>query len=72
MFQLMKTCFLFLLSLYTLQAVTQTKSPADYGFRHLQMLYKSDTVQLLIKSKREKNKSPNPCSCFARAASLFP
>jgi pimeloyl-ACP methyl ester carboxylesterase len=68
----MKTCFLFLLSLCTLPLLAQTKSPADYGFRHLQMLYKGDTVQLLIKSKKGEELKPKPLFLFCQGSQPVP
>ena len=38
--------------LLTLNSFGQSKQPEDYGFRHLQTIFKGDTIDVLIKSKK--------------------
>jgi dienelactone hydrolase len=38
----------------------QTKTPKEYGFTHLQFVYKSDTVDILIKSKAGEENIKKP------------
>ncbi len=46
----------------------QTKQPADFGFRHLQIIYKSDTVDILIKSKKDEDQKPKPLFLFCQGS----
>lgn len=68
----MKTYFFFLLSICTLQANAQSKSAADYGFTHLKILYKGDTVHLLVKSKKGEEQKPKPLFLFCQGSLPVP
>jgi pimeloyl-ACP methyl ester carboxylesterase len=68
----MKTCILFLLSFCIVQGFAQKKSPADYGFRHIQILYQGDTVDLLIKSKKGEEQKPKPLFLFCQGSQPVP
>ncbi|MCA0383020.1 MAG: hypothetical protein LCH58_12815 [Bacteroidetes bacterium] len=46
----------------------QNKRPEDYGFRHLQTIYKDDTVDILIKSKKGEEKKPKPLFLFCQGS----
>jgi dienelactone hydrolase len=46
----------------------QNKRPEDYGFRHLQTIYKGDTVDILIKSKKGDEQKPKPLFLFCQGS----
>jgi len=46
----------------------QNKRPEDYGFRHLQTIYKGDTVDILIKSKKGEEQKPKPLFLFCQGS----
>jgi 4-hydroxy-3-methylbut-2-en-1-yl diphosphate synthase IspG/GcpE len=43
-----------LLLLVVTSAFGQTKTPEEFGYRHIVLKYKSDNVDILIKSKRSE------------------
>jgi dienelactone hydrolase len=45
-------------------SVGQEKRPENFGFRHLQTIYKGDTVDILIKSKKGEELKPKPLFLF--------
>jgi len=49
----LRIIFLFL----TINSFGQNKQPEDYGFRHLQTIYKSDTIDIDKIKKRGRTKS---------------
>lgn len=69
---IMKPYFLLLLSFCSLHALGQRKSVADYGFTHLQTVYKGDTVHLLIKSKKGEEQKPKPLFFFCQGSLPVP
>ncbi|KAA5540137.1 alpha/beta hydrolase [Adhaeribacter rhizoryzae] len=52
--------FLLLLLLISYKIAAQTERPEDFGYRRLQTIYKQDTVNILVLSKKgdEKHKKP--------------
>lgn len=50
----------------------QEKQPEDYGFRHLQMLYKGDTVDILVKSQTGASQSRRPLFLFCQGSQPIP
>ncbi len=56
--------------IFTLSVVTlaQTKTAKDYGFTHLQFDYKSDKVDILIKSKKGEETKKKPLFFFCQGS----
>ncbi|MBV9987529.1 MAG: hypothetical protein JO301_07615 [Chitinophagaceae bacterium] len=50
----------------------QNKRPEDYGFRHLQTIYKGDTVDILIKSKKGEEQKKKPLFLFCQGSLPIP
>jgi Dienelactone hydrolase family len=50
----------------------QNKTPEDFGFRHLQTVYKEDTVDILIKSKKGEEEKPKPLFLFCQGSLPIP
>jgi hypothetical protein len=50
----------------------QNKSPGDYGFRHLQTIYKGDTVDILIRSKKGDEQKKKPLFLFCQGSLPIP
>ena len=46
----------------------QIKRPEDFGFRHFQILYKGDTVDILIKSKKGEENIPKPLFFYCQGS----
>lgn len=63
--------FILFMLCYTL-ASAQGKSPADFGYRYLQMVYKNDTVNIFIKSKKGEELKPKPLFFFAQGSLPIP
>ena len=55
-----------LLTFYS--AFGQTKTPQDFGFRHLVFNYKTDNVDILIKSKKGEENVPKPLFFFCQGS----
>ncbi|RZK17555.1 MAG: hypothetical protein EOO56_17735 [Hymenobacter sp.] len=53
-------------------AVAQPKTPADFGYRHLQMRYKGDTVDILVLSKKGEELTRKPVFFFAQGSTPSP
>lgn len=66
----MKKTFLFLLLplLISLQVAAQSKKPEEFGFRHLQTLYKQDTVDILVMSKSGEEEKEKPLFLFIQGS----
>lgn len=60
--------FLALLLLGTLAARAQPKTPADFGYRHLQMRYQRDTVDILVLSKKGEELTRKPVFLFVQGS----
>ncbi len=54
--------------LLTINSFGQSKLPEDYGFRHLQTIYKGDTVDILIKSKKGEEQKAKPLLLFCQGS----
>jgi dienelactone hydrolase len=52
---------------YTVSA-GQVKRAEDFGFRHLQTIYKGDTVDILVKSKKGEELNPKPLFLFCQGS----
>ncbi|MGL5889753.1 MAG: alpha/beta hydrolase family protein [Bacteroidia bacterium] len=46
----------------------QTKKAEDFGFRHLQVVYKGDTVDILLKSKKGDEQKKKPVFLFCQGS----
>jgi pimeloyl-ACP methyl ester carboxylesterase len=46
----------------------QEKRPEDFGFRHLRTIYKGDTVDILVKSKKGEELKPKPLFLFCQGS----
>ncbi len=65
----MKSVFTTIAILFlTLNSFGQEKTAENYGFRHLQFIYKSDTVDILIKSKRGEENKRKPLFFFCQGS----
>lgn len=57
-----------LLLLLTTSTFGQTKVPEDFGFRHIVVKYKTDNVDILIKSKKGEENVPKPLFFFCQGS----
>jgi len=57
-----------LISVLSLTSLSQTKTAKDYGFTLLQIEYKSDKVDILIKSKNGEEKKKKPLFFFCQGS----
>ena len=57
-------CISFLLTV--ISAFGQTKTPEDFGFRHIVYKYKTDNVDILIKSKKGEEDRKKPLFFFCQ------
>jgi len=58
--------------LFTAFCYGQSKQLEDYGFRHLQTIYKGDTVEILIKSKKGEEQKKKPLFLFCQGSLPIP
>ena len=65
-----KTKFVLIISLFILSihSFGQTKRPEDFGFRHFQIFYKGDTVDILIKSKKGEENISKPLFFYCQGS----
>ncbi|RZL14473.1 MAG: hypothetical protein EOO62_05370 [Hymenobacter sp.] len=56
----------------TLAARSQSKTPADFGYRHLTMRYQRDTVHILVLSKKGEELKRKPLLFFAQGSTPSP
>ena len=70
----MKKLVLFLLSSFILgfPLYGQTKTPQDFGFRHIVFKYKTDSVDVLIKSKKGEENISKPLFFFCQGSLPIP
>jgi hypothetical protein len=61
-------CFCCLILRSGIPLNAQQKTPSDFGFRHLQMVYQGDTVDILVKSKRSEETKPKPLFLFCQGS----
>ena len=64
----MKTAFYILTIFLTTHVFAQKNKAEDFGFRHLQTTYNSDTVDILIKSKKGEELKPKPIFLFCQGS----
>ena len=57
---MMKTIIIISFFILTIHSFGQTKRAEDFGFRHFQIFYKGDTVDILIKSNKGEENIPKP------------
>ncbi len=50
----------------------QTKTPEDFGFRHIVYHFKTDKVDILIKSKKDEENIPKPLFFFCQGSLPIP
>jgi dienelactone hydrolase len=63
-------CISFLLTV--ISAFGQTKTPEDFGFRHIVYKYKTDSVDILIKSKKGEEDIKKPLFFFCQGSLPVP
>ena len=69
----MRLFLLLLLGLGTvLTGFAQTKTPADFGYRHVPMRYQGDTVHILVLSKKGDEQKRKPIFFFAQGSTPRP
>lgn len=56
----------------TIHLFAQNKRPEDFGFKHIQMQYQGDTVDILIKSKKGEINIPKPLFLFCQGSLPIP
>lgn len=61
-----------LLFLVVIQVVAQAKKPEDFGYRHLQMVYQKDPVDILIMSKEGEAGKRKPVLLFDQGSLAKP
>jgi len=64
--------YIYILILIPNLLYSQSKSPIDFGFRHLQMNYKGDKVDILVKSKKGEENIPKPIFLFLQGSTSKP
>lgn len=65
----MRILFSFLIVISIIEATAQTKkTPKDFGFQHYQTLYKGDTVDILIQSKKGEENLTKPLFFFCQGS----
>jgi hypothetical protein len=57
-----------LLLLVVTSAFGQTKTPEEFGYRHIVLKYKSDNVDILIKSKKGEENVQKPLFFFCQGS----
>jgi len=61
---------LYLLTVYS--AFGQTKTAQDFGFRHIVYKYKTENIDILIKSKKDEENIPKPIFFFCQGSLPIP
>jgi dienelactone hydrolase len=64
----MKSLFILLFTLLFFQVFAQNKQPKDFGFKHLQTIYQSDTVDILMQSKKGEENKIKPLFFFCQGS----
>lgn len=64
----MKIVIQIIFLLLTIYSFGQNKRPEDYGFRRFQIIYKGDTVDVLIKSKKGEENIRKPLFFFCQGS----
>jgi dienelactone hydrolase len=68
----MKTLILISFLLVTIISYGQNERPEDYGIRHLHTVYKGDTVDILIKSRKGEEQKRKPLFLFCQGSLPIP
>ncbi|MFT3902597.1 MAG: dienelactone hydrolase family protein [Niabella sp.] len=68
----MKTFLLIIALLFVFNTYGQNVRPEDYGFKHLQTVFKGDTVDVLIKSKKGDELKKKPLLLFCQGSLPIP
>ncbi|MCL2289619.1 MAG: dienelactone hydrolase family protein [Bacteroidetes bacterium] len=68
----MKKLISIFLLLIVITAFGQTKTPEDFGFRHIVYKYKNDNVDILIKSKKGEENVKKPLFFFCQGSLPIP
>jgi dienelactone hydrolase len=68
----MKKLILAIFLLFYIFSFGQTERPEDFGFRHLQTVYKGDTVDILIKSRKGEELQKKPLLLFCQGSLPIP
>jgi pimeloyl-ACP methyl ester carboxylesterase len=68
----MKTLLLLVALIVTTHMLGQNKKPEDFGYRFFEMVYKGDTVQMLVKSKKGEEEKPKPLLLFCQGSVPHP
>ncbi len=68
----MKNLIFIVALFFTISSYGQNERPEDYGFRHLQTIYKGDTVDILIKSKKGDEQKKKPLFLFCQGSLPIP
>jgi len=69
---IMKSLILITSLLFSLNLFAQDERTEDYGFKHLWTIYKGDTVDILIKSKRDEEEKKKPLFLFCQGSLPIP
>lgn len=66
----MKNIFLCIFAIMVIgtRSFGQTKTPQEFGFRHIVLKYKTDNVDVLIKSKKGEENLPKPIFFFCQGS----
>ena len=64
----MKTVLKLIFILLTIHSFGQNKRPEDFGFRHLQIVYKGDIVDFLVKSRKGDEQKTKPLFLFCQGS----
>lgn len=68
----MKNLILVAFLLFTISSSGQNERPEEYGFRHLRTIYKTDTVDILVKSKKGEEQKRKPLLLFCQGSLPIP
>ncbi len=70
----MKKSLLFILAIFIIvtRSFTQAKTPQEFGFKHIVFNYKTDKVDILIKSKKGEENIPKPIFFFCQGSLPIP
>ena len=64
----MRSLLSILIIFFTCQVLAQKNTPEDFGFRHFQTIYKGDTVDILLKSKKGEEQKKKPIFLFCQGS----
>jgi dienelactone hydrolase len=68
----MKSLCIITFIIFQLSAISQSVSPTTLGFKHLRILYKTDSVDVLIKSKKGEERLKKPLFFFCQGSQPKP